>query len=137
MTPAPTLLDTDILSAIMRREAVALVRARQYLAAHSHLTISIVTRYEILRGLKAKNAVAQVARFEIFCGALQVLPLSDAIVVRAAEVYADLHRRGELIGDADILIAATAIEHGLVLSTNNQSHHSRIAGLPIDNWLTP
>ncbi len=115
MTPAPTLLDTDVLSAIMRREPVALVHARRYLAVHAQFTISALTRYEVLRGLKAKNAVAQLARFEIFCAALQVLPLTDAIIVRAADIYADLHRRGELIGDADILIAATALEHGFVL----------------------
>ncbi len=62
-----SLLDTDILSAIMRREAAAVTQARDYLSVHPQLTISTITRYEILRGLKAKRAIAQLANFEILC----------------------------------------------------------------------
>ncbi len=84
-----------------------------------------MTRHEVLRGLKAKRATAQLEKFEILCASLQVFPLTDAATVRAADIYADLYVRGELIGDADILIAATAIEHGCVLVTNNENHHRR------------
>ncbi len=136
MTTAQVLLDTDILSAIMRREPVAIAHAQQYLVAHSQFTISIITRYEILRGLKAKDALAQLAKFEILCASMQILPLTDAIIVRAADIYAGLHQRGEIIGDADILITATAIEHDFILATNNANHHNRIVGIRIENWLT-
>jgi tRNA(fMet)-specific endonuclease VapC len=135
MTPTKVLLDTDILSAIMRREPIAVNRARQYLAEHHHFTISIITRYEILRGLKAKNAIVQLTRFENLCASTQILSITDAIIVRAANIYADLHQRGQLIGDADILIAASAIEHDYILATNNENHHNRIAGIRIENWL--
>lgn len=131
----PALLDTDILSALMRRELAAVAQARDYLAVYPQLAISSITRYEILRGLNAKRATVQLARFEVLCASMQILPLTDAIIVRAAAIYANLYRGGQLIGDADILIAATAMEHGLVLITNNENHHSRIAGLPIGNWL--
>jgi predicted nucleic acid-binding protein len=40
-----------------------------------------------------------------------------------------------LISDADILIAATAITHGLAVVTNNEAHFRRIQSLPIENWL--
>ena len=60
----PTLLDTDILSLLMRRDALVQERARDYLALHPRLSISILTRYEILRGLKAKNAAGQLRKFE-------------------------------------------------------------------------
>ena len=36
-------------------------RATAYLAAHGRFTFSIITRYEILRGLRAKRADRQVA----------------------------------------------------------------------------
>ena len=130
-----TLLDTDVLSGLMRKTPTALSRARSYLADHPQLTISLVTRFEILRGLKAKRAAAQLAAFDSFCGNNEVLPITDAVIVRAADVYADLHGRGQLIPDADILIAATAIENGLTLATNNLADFGRIAGLRIDNWL--
>ncbi len=67
----------------------------------------------------------------------RILPLTDNIIVRASDIYADLYRHGQLIGDADILIAATALEHGMVLVTNNTSHLSRVAGLILENWLMP
>jgi len=129
------LLDTDILSAVMRQHPAALARARAYLTLHQRLTFSIITRYEILRGLHAKTATAQLAAFDRFCSVNTILPLTDAIVVRAAIIYADLHQRGALIGDADILIAATGLEHGLIIVTNNESHYQRIAGIRLENWL--
>lgn len=135
MMPAQALLDTDILSALMRGEPAAILKARHYLTAYPQLTVSIITRYEILRGLNAKRATAQLAKSEIFCASLQILPLTDAVIVRAATIYADLYQRGQLIGDADILIAATALENGLALNTNNEEHHRRIAGLTVENWL--
>jgi len=132
----PALLDTDILSAVMRQHPSALAHARAYLAAHHHLTFSIITRYEILRGLHAKNSTAQLAAFELLCDVSRIVPLTDAIVMRAATIYADLHQRGTLIGDADILIAATGLEQGLVVITNNERHYQRIAGIQLENWLT-
>lgn len=135
MSPGKALLDTDILSAIMRRDAMALVHARAYLAVHSSFTLSIITRYEIMRGLQAKRATRQIEAFNHFCAANQVLPLTDEIIVRAAAIYGDLHRRGALIGDADILIAASALEHDLTVVTNNESHFRRIPGLTVENWL--
>ncbi len=136
MNSAGALLDTDNLSALMKGLPAAVAAARRYLSGHERLGFSIITRYEILRGLKAKRATAQLAAFDDFCDRCDVLPLDDAMIVRAADVYADLKRRGELIGDADILIAATALVRGLVVVTNNAGHFSRIRGLSLENWVT-
>lgn len=135
MTAQPVLLDTDILSAIMRRHPQATEHARLYLLEHRRFTISAITRYEVLRGLLAKQAVRQQHAFAQLCAVSEVLPITDEVVEQAAVIYADLHQRGELIGDADILIGATALVHGYALATNNASHFSRIAGLTIENWL--
>jgi tRNA(fMet)-specific endonuclease VapC len=137
VTISKTLVDTDILSAIMKRRPVALNHARNYLATHPQLTLSLITRYEVRRGLEAKNAAKQLVAFDRFCAANEVLPLTESIVVRASESYGDLHSRGCLIGDADILSAATAIEHGAVVSTNNEAHFRRVPNLVVVNWLSP
>jgi tRNA(fMet)-specific endonuclease VapC len=134
-TVAPALLDTDTLSEVIKRRDFMVRRhAEEYLAAHGRFTFSIVTRYEVLRGLKAKSATRQEADFERRCHRSEVLPLTDPIIVRAAEIYADLKRQGQLISDADILIAATALTHGLVLVTNNMTHFQRVAGLKALSW---
>ena len=130
-----TLLDSDILSALMKRNADVVSRAREYLRDHEQLTFSSITRYEILRGLKAKRAVAQHARFDEFCENCQILPITNDVVNRAADIYAELHRGGQLIGDADILIAATALVHDLDLASNNVAHFERVKGLTVATWM--
>lgn len=134
------LLDSDTVSTILREHRYSLHAELQnhvteYLSQYRILSFSIMTRFEILRGLKVKQAHSQLAGFELFCNLSTVLPMTDQVIQRASDIYADLHRRGELIGDADILIAATALEHELVLVTNNTKHFGRIKGLEIVNWM--
>ena len=129
------LLDTDTLSALMRREPKVVAHAQNYLKFRPQLSISIITRYEILRGLHAKSATAQVQRFEQLCQKLEVLPLTDEIIVRAAKIYVSLHQSGQIIGDADILIAATALKNVLSLVSNNEKHFQPIDDLILDNWV--
>ena len=131
----PAMLDTDILSEVMRgRNPTVQERALAYLAEYQHLSFSFITRYEILRGLKAKRATRQILAFDELCHASNVLPLTDPIVVRAAEIYANLRQQGQLTSDADILIAATALTYGLVLVTSNVAHFARVGGLRVENW---
>ena len=129
-------IDSDILSAILRGNSSVLEKARDYLAEHGQFDISIISQYEILRGLKAKQATSQLARFNTFCERNRIIPVSQAVVVRASDIYAVLRGQGEIIGDADILIAASALSQELGVVTNNESHFKRIPGLHIANWLT-
>lgn len=135
MSSSQLVLDTDILSLLMRKNGSVLAKAKEYLSEHDGFTISIVTRYEILRGLKAKGAQQQASRFEDFCSKNRVLPITDEVVLRATDIYADLYKRGELIGDADILIAASALVNGFAIVTNNVEHFKRIKALHVVNWL--
>ncbi|GGA44301.1 PIN domain-containing protein [Okeania sp. KiyG1] len=56
------------------------------------------------------------------------------IIEQASEIHIDLRRKGRLIQDADILIAATAIIHNLTL-VYNDSDMPRVEGINLDNWL--
>ena len=49
-------------------------------------------------------------------------------LAKAADVYADLRKRGAPIGD--ILIGATGLVQGLTVATGNE-----YPGLPVENWL--
>ena len=135
MAIQPALLDTTTLSEVMKgRNQEVLREAGNYLAEHGRFQFSIITRYEILRGLEARGASRQLERFEDRCTESLVLPLADAVVTRAAKVYAELRRAGALISDADILIGATALVHDLPLVTENGRHFERIAGLTVKGW---
>jgi len=129
------ILDTDILSTLMRGNPLVMTKSRSYLGQYGQFTLSIITRYEILRGLKAKGAKRQAEAFDRFCEKNRILPITDGVVEQASEIYADLYKRGELISDADILIAATAIVEGIGVVTNNEKHFRRVKGLQVENWL--
>lgn len=128
------LLDTDTLSLFLRNEPKVMTKANKYLKFHKGFTFSIITYFEILRGLKVKNAQRQITNFGLIRLQSRELNLTDEIINRASEIYADLYKKGRLIGDADILIAATALENGLPVVTNNESHFNRITGLQVLNW---
>ncbi len=135
MAAPAALLDTDTLSEVIKgRDPIVKQKARQYLAVQGHCCFSILTRYEILRGLKAKRATRQIAAFEQRCKRSRVIPLTDDIVVRAADLYASLHQQGNLIGDADLLIGATALVHRLALVTENVAHFGRLPDLVVASW---
>ena len=55
-----------------------------------------------------------------------LLGWNDGIAARFAEVRADLRRRGERLPDFDLVIAATALHHGLTVLTFNRRHFGRI-----------
>ena len=57
-----------------------------------------------------------------------ILPVSEAISERAMALL-EAHSLGDGLLLADALIAATAIEHGLTLSSANSKHFRPIQGL--------
>ena len=128
------LIDTDVLSLLMRQHPPVVEKARNYVRERGTLNISVITQYEILRGLLVKSATQQSAAFQKFCLGNRVLILSEAIATQAAAIHADLRARGEIINDADILIAATAMVHGMSVVTNNEQHFRRVIGLHVENW---
>lgn len=133
-----SLLDTDTVSEISKQKnANVAAHATAYLAQHGRFTVSSFTRYELLRGLKERNSAQQLARFSMFCQNNTVLPVSDPILDRAAELWVTARKGGLPHRDADLIIAATAIEHSLILVTGNTAHFNWIPGLRLSNWRDP
>ena len=134
----PALLDTDILSEVLKqRNPNVRQRARRYLRSHGQFAFSAVTRFEIIRGFKEQNASTQLGRFLTFCTHSLILPVTDDAFDRASDLWVEAQRGGHPCNDADLLIAATAIEHGRTLVTGNTSHFAWIAGLTLDDWRQP
>ena len=131
----PAILDTDIFSEVLRQRNAAVMRkAAAYVQQHGQIAISSVSRFEILRGYKKLNATTQLGRFHVLCQKSLILALTDAIFDQAADLWAYGRNHGHPVGDADVLIAATALEHGRTLVTGNESHFTWMPGLVVDNW---
>jgi len=69
------------------------------------------------------------ASFRAFLADYAVLPVTESVAATFARTRARLRRRGQLIPDMDLLIAATALTYGLSLVTRNRRHFGRIDGL--------
>lgn len=61
----------------------------------------------------------------------QLIPLDLEIAKCAGKIRARLRQKGQVITDADILIAATCIVNDLTLVTKNKRHFARIKDLSI------
>jgi predicted nucleic acid-binding protein len=104
------LLDTGVIIEMLR-----LKKQRQGM-------ISIITFAEVLRGVGAqKRPVMRRLLEESFV----VLNLDSAVVERYCDLYSNLKKKGSLLPDADLFIAATAMAHDLTLETTDD-HFQRL-----------
>lgn len=129
------LLDTDILSHFFRNESNVVANVDKYLLHQRKLSISVITYYEVLRGLRLVNATRQLHDLQQFVRDCEIFPLSLTAIDHAADIYVTLRQKGLLINEADILIAGIALAYDATLVTNNTSHFERIPQLEIVNWL--
>ena len=129
-----SLIDTDILSMFLRGNPKLKVNIETYLSQFQTIHISILTYYEIMSGLRHKNAKRQLESFWEFCGNVSIIPISQESADESANIYAKLKKTGKIIDDIDILIAGICLENRFVLVTNNKKHFSRIKNLKIENW---
>lgn len=129
-----SMLDTDILSEFLRGNVKVVENVKKYLLEYGFINISIITYYEIQNGLIYKDARKQLSQFEEFISLNKVIPLTLPMAKTAAEIHAELRRKGSEIGHTDTLIAGIAISSKLQLITNNTDHFRRILGLEIANW---
>ncbi len=128
-------LDTDILSKVLKaKDARVLENARAYSAEHQRLAFSAITYYETVRGLRANQANRQLAKFLKRADESDLLPVSIPVLRRAAELWAQARAGGNPRDDADLIIAATALESGRTLVTGNTDHFSWIPGLRLKDW---
>lgn len=128
------MIDTDILSYYFKGDKQVCKHFESYLKKWEIIEISIVTFYEIVSGLQAKNAQKQLEQFEQFTTDNLVIPVTEKSASISAKLYAKLKQSGTIVDDIDLLIAGIAIENDMVLVTNNQKHFGRIEGLKVENW---
>jgi tRNA(fMet)-specific endonuclease VapC len=128
------LLDTDTLSLLRKGHQPVSYHASLYIQQFGQLSFTELSYYEVTRGLKAKQATAQLAEFESFCRLHEILPYTHTAAAYAADIWADLKQRGQLIGEIDVLIAGVALSEGLAVVTRNTRHFGRVAGLTVIDW---
>lgn len=134
------ILDSSILVAFERRR----FDFEGLLADHSPAAIAAVTAAELLIGVERADTPERRLRRESFVeGLLAQLPIVPFDLAQArlfAIHFADLARRGEVIGDRDLQIAATALSIGYDIATLNVNEFQRVSGLhlvDVSGYLLP
>ena len=97
--------------------------------------ISVIAYGELLYGaLKSAHPASAIARLHDLIRELQPFPLPETAAETYGFIRAELAKRGEIIGNNDLWIAAHALASGLILVTNNEKEFRRVPGLKIQNW---
>jgi tRNA(fMet)-specific endonuclease VapC len=97
-----------------------------------HIGVSVITLAEVYQqAFESTNPDAYLTAFRGLIAPFRTIPVTESIAVRFAEIRALLTRRGELISDFDIPIAATALHYHLTVLTFNYRHFSRIPDLTL------
>lgn len=131
------LLDTNIVIAHLKGFPIVSQRIRETEIAGHSVRLNAVSYYETKRGLLGIGAPRQLAAFERLWRVLGIVMIDQAVLDKAAELYAVLRASGQLIEDADLLIAVIALVHEMIFVTNNTAHYTRITGLQVEDWLMP
>jgi predicted nucleic acid-binding protein len=128
------LLDTDTCSAHLKSGALT-HRLIQYAG---RLHISAITLAELYTwALRAKVAPRRLQGVLDLLSDLAVVDFTPDVARRFGEVQASLLDKGQRAPQLDLLIAATALVHGLTVVTHNQRHFLIVPGLSVEDWLVP
>lgn len=128
-------LDTDVLSALMRRHPpLEVVRRVAAIPAAEQCTTSI-TLGELLYGAAERGSERLVRRVEeLILSAGLVIPFDEPAAREYGRVRAELERAGRGLAEPDLRIASIALSRGLILVTGNTRHFARMPGLSVENW---
>lgn len=131
------LLDTCVISDFIKGEPNTLARIRQ--TPPSEIAVSSITVMELRYGLQLNPQRAQKVEPVIsnFLTSVVLLPFDEVDAEQAGQIRSSLKTQGQPIGAYDVLIAATALRHQLIMVTANQREFERIPGLQVENWRQP
>lgn len=82
----------------------------------------------------SRDRLVALARLRELVNLLPALSLPEVAAETYREIRAGLEKKGEMIGNNDLWIAAHALASGLTLVTNNEDAFRRVRGLKVENW---
>lgn len=124
--------DTNFLIALQgRNKRLSATEAKLWIGRHETgmMYIPRIVALEFSSGFTSDAGAAQ------FLGLFTVLPMGEGVLSESLRVMRALHAKGQGIGAADSIIAATALRYGLPLVTDNVKHFRRIEGLDVRGFI--
>lgn len=129
------LLDTSVFCQPIKDNPSPIVIARWSELGDSAVSTSAVCLAEILQGLEQRQSAKYWRRYErLLKNRYSILPFDTATAHVFGALAAELRRAGRVKPTVDLLIASTALRHGLIIATLNSKHFADITGLCVEDW---
>jgi tRNA(fMet)-specific endonuclease VapC len=96
--------------------------------------VAAITVAELWHGVEratAKHRATRERYLRALLDPLPVIPYTEQTAYEHARVWAELEVAGKMIGFYDLMVGATALEHGSKVATFNKRHFAQIKGLSI------
>ncbi len=128
------LLDTNICIYIINRKPAAVLKKVQS-KQPGQIAISTITIAELEYGV-ARSRYPDRNRIALleFLFPFTILDFDQKASMEYGRIRTSLESRGRPVGPMDLLLAAQAKAHNLILVTNNEKEFARIDDLRIENW---
>ena len=132
------LLDTSVYSQPIKKRPLATVVAHWKSHPESEYAISTICELEVLYGIRlaASNRLSR-AYEDILKGRFPILAFDKDCAALYADLQAASVSKGQTWPAFDLMIAATAILHGLELAICNAADFQSIPGLIVKDWSLP
>lgn len=135
MPGSTRLIDTSICVAILRGKSPR-VLPKFRAALSSRVAISSITAAELYYGMaRCQDNARETKGLDDLFGAVEILSFGPKEARAFGLIRDHLERRGMIIGQFDLLIAAHAISEDAILVTNNTRQFSRVPTLTLEDWL--
>jgi tRNA(fMet)-specific endonuclease VapC len=128
----PVILDTDVI--IQGERGVFDLSAWLETQADNEPRIAAITVAELWHGVERATVAyrrRRAAYFAMITESLPVLPYTAVTALEHARVWAELESAGKMIGYYDLIVAATALEHGSTVATFNRRHFHNVRRLKV------
>lgn len=98
--------------------------------------MSAIVHAEFLYGARNSQRVEEnTSRVSDAARVFDLVPFTESEAPFYAELRFGLYSQGRVVGDADMMIAATALAHNATLVTHNVKDFDHIEGLQLEDWL--
>ena len=126
------LLDTDWV--IDHFNGISQVSTRLKELQPQGLALSVISVAELWEGVYfSRDPKSSQKTLEEFLSGVVILGLDEEVCKRFGQLRGSLRKRGQNVGDFDLLISATALRHSLTLLTNNRKHFQGVPEVQIES----
>jgi predicted nucleic acid-binding protein len=129
------LLDTSVFCQPIKDRPADVALDRWSQVGDDAVCTSALCLAELLQGLESRGSAKYWNRYnELLASRYEGIPFDNAVAPVYAKLHAELKQLGTPKPVVDLMIAATAKTHGLIVATLNCADFNGIPGVAVEDW---